>query len=125
MVKIHKMFCIDSDLGERLRGINGSELINGLLSEHFGAEISEDINLIKKKIKELGQNKAVLCKKIRFFKEKASKIQLILEEERMKTMTNQQKEKRKALAESLMEAWREDEISEDEYWKGIDNLDGK
>lgn len=119
------MFCIDSDLGERLRGINGSELINGLLSEHFGAEISEDINLIKKKIKELGQNKAVLCKKIRFFKEKASKIQLILEEERMKTMTNQQKEKRKALAESLMEAWREDEISEDEYWKGIDNLDGK
>ena len=43
MVKVHKMFCIDADIADKLKEVNGSGLINQLLSEHFGTT-RENIN---------------------------------------------------------------------------------
>lgn len=35
-MKVHKMFCIDVDLVDKLRDTNGSALVNELLKTHFG-----------------------------------------------------------------------------------------
>ena len=35
MVKIHKMFCIEWEVAEKLKGLNASGLVNDLLITHF------------------------------------------------------------------------------------------
>ena len=37
MVKVHKMFCIDVEIADRLTEVNASELVNMLLMNHFGS----------------------------------------------------------------------------------------
>lgn len=52
-MKYHKMFCIDGDIAEKLKGINGSELVNSLLIAHFNAmkpRTKEDIQIALKKL---------------------------------------------------------------------------
>lgn len=35
MVKVHKMFCIEHDIAQRLKGVNASALVEELLTKHF------------------------------------------------------------------------------------------
>lgn len=37
-MKAHKMFCIDIELVQKLKGINASSLVNELLTKHFEEE---------------------------------------------------------------------------------------
>ena len=45
MVKVHKMFCVDGEVEEFLKGVNASELVNRLLLEHMN---KEDLNSMTK-----------------------------------------------------------------------------
>jgi len=43
-MKIHKMFCVDEELVDYLKGKNGSELVNGLLHERMGKDRLDGLN---------------------------------------------------------------------------------
>lgn len=53
MVKVHKMVCIDWEIAEQLKNINASELINGLLFEHFRVPENMSQEAKNKRIAEL------------------------------------------------------------------------
>jgi hypothetical protein len=56
-MKTSKLFTIDLDIAERLKGLNASHLVNSLLSEHFS------VNLIGNKIKNTKETVAKSLKK--------------------------------------------------------------
>ena len=75
MVKVHKMFCIDAELVERLKGVNASELVNRLLENHvFGGSNKEDLekaiierdHIIEKANKEIKDIKTKISKVPKF-----------------------------------------------------------
>lgn len=56
MVKVHKMFCIEWEISEKLKGINASELTNELLANHFNSkksidEINKEIDMTEEQMK--------------------------------------------------------------------------
>lgn len=51
-MKINKLFCLDEEIAKKLEGINASFLVNKLLIEHFNEEISENLDILKKKFSE-------------------------------------------------------------------------
>lgn len=53
MVKVHKMFCIERNVSDFLKGRNASELVNRLLEEHMAHEDIEGMSAdeLRKNIK--------------------------------------------------------------------------
>jgi len=52
-MKVHKMFCIDHELAEKLKSENASALANSLLTEHFCMQEPETKEQLKQRIKKL------------------------------------------------------------------------
>lgn len=44
-MKVHKMFCIDMELAEKLKGENASALVNHLLLTHFEKGILANLSI--------------------------------------------------------------------------------
>lgn len=121
MVKKNKIVCIDEDLHEKVSQTNASKLINNLLGEYFGAETSENTSVIRSEIKKLCEKRAILSKKIKFFKEKLIKIQEKKDLEQQKNMDEKQKLTRKLQVEEHKRRYYAGEINEEEYMRFFDD----
>ena len=100
-MKRNKIICIDEDIFEKLsHESNQSGLINDLLLNHYNTES-----------KKIENDPKIIAKYEELLKEK---------EKNRKLLKNKKLE-----ANILVEQWRNGEISEKQYWKAIDKLDGK
>ena len=69
MVKAHKMFCVDINVAEFLKGKNGSELVNRLLLEYMDIEDCASMTMeqlkAEKEVNKVNREKAKLIEEIR------------------------------------------------------------
>ena len=119
------MFCIETELEESLRGINGSELVNRLLLEFFEGDYGENPKKLRSKYTQFKAEKAIFSAKMKQIVKKLTEIEAKNRKEKQKTMDSVEIMKKKQTANVLVEQWRNEEITDDEYWKAIDKLDGK
>jgi len=83
-MKTSKLFTIDTELTEKLKGINGSKLVNGLLTDYFfgGGGLEEEE--MKLKIKEIQTEIERGAEKILLIKEKLKTVKVKKEEVKKK-----------------------------------------
>ena len=120
MVKIHKMFCIEEELQSKLGGINGSELVNKLLNEHFSEDYGKDEKKLRAIYDDFNAEKRLLLKKMKHISTILGQILKQKEKEKAKVMTEKGKEERKKLVAEHQRKYKNEEITEEEYWEFFD-----
>lgn len=120
MVKIHKMFCIETELNKKLRGINGSELVNRLLLEFYEGNYGENPKKLRSKYLEFRAEKAIFSKKMKQISKKLAEIQAKNEAEKAKEMTSEKQLARKIKVQEMKTKLQNEEITEEQFWTFID-----
>ena len=121
MVKKNKIICVDDDLHVKLGETNASSLINGLLREYFDGEGGDKVEFFKKKIALFRAEKVEILQKIRDFKQKIEVIQEAKEKIEQEKLDIVKKEARKKEVEIMTEKWRNDEITDEQFYAFCDN----
>ena len=114
------MVSVDADLGEQLSKVNASELVNNLLRQHFFIDTCENIAVFRSEMAKNSEKKAILLKKNRFFKERIADIQAKKEAKEHAGVETEVREKRRKEVEEHKRKWKNDEITDDEYWEFFD-----
>ena len=114
------MITVDDDLILRLKEMNASATINKLLRDYF--DISENLTIeeLRQKTIKIAEKKKILMQKMRYFKAEIAKKQAKIDQEKQKNKTNAQKEQRKRDVAEIQRKYKNEEISEEEYWEFFD-----
>lgn len=115
------MFCIEEDLQSKLGEINGSELVNRLLKQHFDGDFGKDEKVLRAKYDDFRAEKTILLRKMKHISTILGKIMAAKEAKHQKGLDAKTREAREKEVEAHKQRYYTGEIDAEEYSRFFDD----
>lgn len=119
-MKVNRTYCIKEEFVELLKRDNASATINDLLEKHYAADVTDNIDEMRKRIAELVPKKRQIMAEIRHFKAKIIEKQAKIDKKKTINLSEHKQALRKSKVELMKDKWQREEITDEEFYAFCD-----